>query len=196
MLEADERVGRLAETILDDARATAGQITADAEKKAAELLNQARELYRRDEQQQIEADRQKSHTRYAKEISTRVFSSHKQVLAHRNELVNGLFEKVRGRIEKYTKTAEYGELLIKLVEKADREIKIVGGCVVFVNKNDMKYAEEIKNHCPAEVKSDASIALGGVSVYYPDNNIYVDYTLDSALEKQRRDFVNHNELSL
>lgn len=196
MLEADDRVGRLADTILADAKVNAEKIIADAGKQAEELLNQARELYRRDEQSQIEADRQKSHARYAKEISTRVFNSHKQVLEHRKELVNGLFEKVRGKIDEYRATDSYRDLLIKLVKKADREIKIVSGCVVYVSKNDMKYGDEIKKYCPADVKSDANITLGGVSVFYPDNKVYVDYTLDSTLEKQRRDFVNHNELSL
>ena len=69
--------------------------------------------------------------------------------------------------------------------------------VINVGRNDKQLADDIAQKYGIGVAVDRNIELGGLSVYYPSENIYIDYTLDLALEQERKAFVSgHGELSL
>lgn len=196
MPQADERIERLGKTIIQDAKESAEKIISDAQQQAEKIIKDAYEQYKRDETEQLEEERHKSCTLYAKEISSRDFAAQKSILAHRNELVNGLFETVAERLLEFGTTDSYGDFLLSLIKKADSQIKIGGGCIICISPKDRAYADELKAAFSTDVKTDKNIVFGGVLVYYPDKKIYIDYTLDTALEQQKKEFVNKKELAL
>ena len=70
-------------------------------------------------------------------------------------------------------------------------------CVINVSRIDKLLAENIANEYGISAAVDRNIEIGGLSVYYPSENVYLDYTLDLALEQQRNAFIaSHSELSL
>mgnify|MGYP000778367894 FL=1 len=84
------------------------------------------------------------------------------------------------------------------IQRIGLVIHPVGGdCVINVGRNDKQLADDIAQKYGIGVAVDRNIELGGLSVYYPSENIYIDYTLDLALEQERKAFVaGHGELSL
>lgn len=196
MLEEDNRISNLGNTIIADARADAEKIIQDAQEQAEKIIGEAKEQYRLNEQAQLAADKQKTMSDYSKEISSRDFAAQRDVLAYRTALVDKLFDGVAERIEGYKAGDDYIVLLNRLIEKANSSEKIREGCIIYLSAADMKLSDKLDKKYPAEIKTDKSIMLGGVSVFYPDKNIFIDYTLDTAFEKQRRAFVNNKELSL
>ena len=156
-----------------------------------------RDRYRRSEENEVALDRQKTHTLYAKELSKSDFAAHKSVLAHRCGLVDSLFEDIKNKLEEFAKSDKYSGFMTALAEKADKEQAFSKDCVINVGRNDKQLADDIAQKYGIGVAVDRNIELGGLSVYYPSENIYIDYTLDLALEQERKAFVaGHGELSL
>lgn len=197
MPEVQDRIEKLGNSILSDARRKAEEIIIKAQQQADKLTEQAREQYRRSEESKIALDRQKTHTLYAKEISKSDFAAHKSVLAHRCELVDGLFENIRTKLEEFAKSSDYKDYMIALAKKANDEQAFAKDCIINVSRNDKQLANDIAEKYGIGISVDRNIELGGLSVYYPSDNIYIDYTLDLALEQKRKAFVaSHSELSL
>lgn len=197
MPEVQDRIEKLGNSILSDARRKAEEIISKAQQQADELTEQAREQYRRSEDSEIALDRQKTHTLYAKELSKSDFAAHKSVLAHRCELVDSLFDDIRKRLEGFVKSSEYAEFMNALAKKANNEQAFSKDCVINVSRDDKQLAMDIADKYGVGVSVDRNIELGGITVYYPSENIYIDYTLDLALEQQRKAFVaGHSEFSL
>ena len=197
MPEVQDRIEKLGNSILSDAQKKAEEIISKAQQQADELTEQAREQYRRSEDSEIALDRQKTHTLYAKELSKSDFAAHKSVLAHRCELVDSLFDDIRKRLEGFVKSSEYAEFMNALAKKANDEKAFSKDCVINVSRDDRQLAMDIADKYGVAVAVDRNIELGGITVYYPSENIYIDYTLDLALEQQRKAFVaGHSELSL
>lgn len=196
MLDANDRIGRLSETIMADAEKSAADIIKNAEETALQITSEAHQLFAGDEQRQINEDRAKTEGLYAKEMSSRDFAAKKEILAYRTELVNKLFYSIEEKISAYCEKEDYKELLIKLVEKADKEQPVTDTSVIYLSQRDMKYSDMIEKRFKAKVKKDKNISLGGVLVYYPEKNLFADNTLDTSLEKQRSLFVNKKELAL
>ncbi len=193
MLDGQERIEELGKNMLDEARSRADEIIKSAQVKAEEIVQKAKEKYKHDEEVEVAQDRHDTDATYSKEISKKDFTIHKTVLAHRNDKVNELFSRVYEKILEFTAANEYVLYLKKLLDRANNEINFYSGCIVYYSKKD---EELIKSLVQLESVCDKNIRLGGISVYYPQENLYLDYTLDSAYEKQRKEFVNHSELSL
>ncbi len=196
MSHNQDKIEKLGKSILDDAKAEAERILKEAHDKAEELLIYAEKEYRQAEENEIAIDREKTVLSHQKEMSMRDFAAHKDVLAHRNKLVSSMFDKIQFRIEEYTKTEDYSKLFASLVEKADREKPMYDGCVLYVKPGDEALARKCSKTDKIKVEADGALTLGGVSVFYPKESVFLNYTLDMAFEKQKQEFVNHGELSL
>ena len=196
MLEEQKRAQRLGVIIVEDAKHIASEIIENAKKESEEIIKRAQEKYRHDEEEDILQDKHDTSIIYAKELSHRDFEARKQVLSYRNQKVNELFEKVSVRIGEYTDSEKYTEKLKALIEKANAQMPLYEGCVINHSAKDEAKAKQAVNGYTAATAVDKTILLGGISVYYPKENIYLDFTFDSALDIECRNFANHSELSL
>ena len=174
MPEVQDRIEKLGNSILSDAQKKAEEIISKAQQQADELTEQAREQYRRSEENEVALDRQKTHTLYAKQLSKSDFAAHKSVLAHRCGLVDSLFEDIKNKLEEFAKSDKYSGFMTALAEKADKEQAFSKDCVINVGRNDKQLADDIAQKYGIVVAVDRNIELGGLSVYYPLENIYIE----------------------
>ncbi len=196
MLEEQKRAQRLGVIIVEDAKQIASEVIENAKRESEEIIKKAQEKYRHDEEEDILQDKHDTSIIYAKELSHRDFEARKQVLSYRNQKVNELFTKVSVRIGEYTDSEKYTETLKALIGKANAQIPLYEGCVINHSaKDDAKVKKAVSGYIAATAV-DKTILLGGISVYYPKENIYIDLTFDSALDAERKNFANHSELSL
>ncbi len=193
MLNGHERIEELGRNMLEEAQQQAEKIISDAEKASERLIAEAKEKYRQDEETQVAQDKHETDVTYSKEISKKDYTVHKTVLSYRNEKVNEIFDKVYKKIDEFTTANEYVIYLKKLIEKANNEKNFYDDCIVYYSKKD---EELINSIVQIKTMCDKNIRLGGISVFYPKENMFIDYSLDTAFENQRKEFVNHSELSL
>ena len=115
----------------------------------------------------------------------------KEVLRHREELSDKIFDVVKERISEYRTTAAYFDGLAKTLLL----LNITGNAEVRLSAEDMKYADALKKvvkSADVTFVSDDTIKLGGLSVYSKDKGTIIDKTFDLAAEEQRNSFVASN----
>lgn len=196
MQEQEERIERLGETILREAEKTANDIVSSAEAEAKEIIKSAYDSYMRDEEEQLKKDKNDTRILYQKEVSKRDFSAHKEVLAHRSKLVEDFFTDIKKRLSDFTKTTEYKDFLAKSLDCINKEKAISKDEIIYISRNDVAFKNELAEKYSVQVIEDKNIVIGGVRVFYPNENIYMDKTLDDALLAEKNEFVNHIELQL
>lgn len=196
MLEEQKRAERLGRVILDDAKRIAEKLIENARIESEEIVEKAQEKYKNDEEEDILKDKHDTGVIYARELSRRDFEARKEILAFRNQKVNELFEKISSRISEYTVTEAYSKKLSALIDKAEKEIPLYDECVIYHSAKDKDRITRLTADITAKTAIDKAVILGGILVYYPRENIYLDYTFDTLLEAQRKSFANNSELSL
>lgn len=196
MLEEQKRAERLGRIIIEDAKRIAEEIIENARKESEEIVEKAQKKYKHDEEEDILQDKHDTGIIYAKELSHRDFEAKKDVLAFRNQKVKELFDKICSRISEYTDTEDYTKKLGTLIEKAEKETPLYEECVIYHSAKDKDKIVQLTADIKVQTAVDKAVTLGGILVYYPKENIYLDYTFDMLLEAQRRNFANHSELSL
>jgi vacuolar-type H+-ATPase subunit E/Vma4 len=196
MLEEQKRAERLGKIIIEDAKRIAEGIIENARIESEAIVEKAQEKYKHDEEEDILQDKHDTGIIYARELSHRDFEAKKEILAFRNQKVSELFENVSSRIIEYTDTKAYFDKLATLIHRAEEEMPGCEECVVYHSAKDKDIICDLVKGKAFKTAVDKSIRFGGILVFCPQENIYLDYTFDSLLEKQRKGFANNSELSL
>lgn len=140
---------------------------------------------------QLRAEKNAAEMQFKKELSRCEFETTKAVRAHRKELIDGFFEELRGDLMGFAESDKYEEHLKRSLKKAEKELG-----EEFVVLAAAKDVERLKRLTKREVRADRTIMLGGISGFCEEKGLYADYTLDSALEREREAFTDKTELRL
>ena len=183
------KLERFKQAVFEDAEKQAKLITESADKQRENELAQAKI------EAQSLADSKKAATdkteeaRAVREISSKQLEAKRNVLCHREKLIDSVFDNVKSRLATFKASRDYKSWLKEKAEKCNPEHK----GVIYLSPEDMKYASDLADF---EVKSRDSIELGGMLMVYEDMGIALDYTFDSAFEGQRSAFTEKAELVL
>ena len=160
------KLERFKQAVFEDAEKQAKLITESADKQRENELAQAKiEAQSLADSKKAAADKTEE-ARAIREISSKQLEAKRNVLCHREKLIDSVFDNVKSRIATF---------------------------VIYLSPEDMKYASDLADF---EVKSRDSIELGGMLMVYEDIGIALDYTFDSAFEGQRSAFTEKAELVL
>ena len=112
------------------------------------------------------------------------------VLAHRKELIEQFFEQTRQELCAFAQSAEYGEWLARAVKRAFAELG--ENAVISAAPRDIERVKALA----ANVTADGSVMIGGIRAQNAAGTLSGDYTLDSALEEEKRAFSQQSQLRL
>lgn len=120
-----------------------------------------------------------------------------KVYKKREEITNSVFKKAAEKLTDFTSSPQYKELLIKYAKEI-ADIFKDNSCVVYINDNDNKFAEEIKAQFDGDVtvENDVTIKIGGIKGFCKDLKIVADNTLDSKLDSQKDWFTENSGLKV
>ena len=180
------------QAISTQADAEAAEITRQTKEKFASLSKEKSERSTNEALAEIKTERSRIASYYKKELSCCDFEMKKSVLAHRNRLIEQLFDEMRQQLSDFVKSSAYADYLSKAVEKAVSEVGS-SGAVIYARAADIA---AVKQLTPLAVEEDNSIVLGGISAGNPSAGLFSDYTLDSRLAQQQEQFSDHSELRL
>ncbi|MBQ3841825.1 MAG: hypothetical protein II820_03930 [Ruminiclostridium sp.] len=196
MADLSAKLAKLEQHIIAAAAADAGNILADAEKRAAAMINEEKERGETEQGSVLGAKISKYRSDERKRVSERRYAADRKVLMHRNSLVDGLFNDIRNDIEALTASEEYAGYLASCAEAADNREKIDSTVSIFCRKADLAEAEKIAKKYGAKAAADRNIVLGGLIFKYPEKGIYIDLTLDTSFENERGAFASRSEMQL
>ena len=110
----------------------------------------------------------------------------KKLVEKREEYVNTIFTEVKNKLVEFVNGKDYKDYLLTHVKAVSDEYQMTD-CVLYVRKDDLKYADDLKKAyaLPIEVEEGQQIQLGGFIIENKATNVVVDESLDSNLEAQK-----------
>lgn len=135
--------------------------------------------------EKIKLEKKKIENKYVKLASSAELDAKRRVLIHREKLAAQVFENLRYDLIEFTKSADYlNWLKVRLTEcPSDKTGVISVGCA---DENKLPELLKSAKGCTGEV--DKTILIGGFTVYYEQDGIVIDKTLDTMLKDSRDEF--------
>lgn len=187
----NEKLQKFIEAVNDDIDVKVSELLKEAEEERKNIISAAEAESENTAEKHLTASQKKTGNKYVRDISKAELEMKKEVLRHREELSDKIFDVVKERISEYRTTAAYFDGLAKTLLL----LNITGNAEVRLAAEDMKYAEALKKvvkSADVTFVSDDTIKLGGLSVYSKDKGTIIDKTFDLAAEEQRNSFVASN----
>ena len=118
----------------------------------------------------------------------------KNLFIRREELVEGLFEKLRIKLIDYSKTEAYQTKLINLINQTIQAEGMTSG-VLLVKEGECEFfAKALKSHPNLKVECSNLIEVGGFILQESNGKMAIEMTLDHQLKVQKEWFFAHSEL--
>lgn len=171
-------------------------VYSEADKQAEEIISSANSTHDSEIQNSsdsslasayvvIKDDIKNIQNKYKKSVASQEINSKRAILNHREQLAKQVFQNVIKKLKNFKNSDDYLTFLQKNLKQIILENPEKAG-VVYLAPVDFKYLNKL-----IEITGDSytfeekrTIKLGGLSVYYPKDNILCDNTIDSLLEEQ------------
>jgi len=129
----------------------------------------------------------------ARRVSKQSFDSYRAVLKRRENILSEFFSVIEKKLDDFSKSEAYVSFVAEKLKLADSE-RPISGTVVYVKPADAQNKALFEGFA-IDIKPSAHIKLGGVNIFYPRDNVWVDLTLDKLLSEEKINFTNKRELS-
>lgn len=188
-LSVKDGLSAIAREILEDILKEAEALVSTSGEDAKRTLRTAKE--EADKNYQIIIDRATTRTETEKRRITSLteVEMRNQLLQTKESLVDAAFEKAQSRLKAFTKTEEYHDYLLMLIEKT---AKTIGSkkLVVYVNAKDKKWLNEGKfDRLSRKLRVQLKLAnqdeevAGGCKIETADGKVVSDNTLENRLKE-------------
>lgn len=182
-----EKLERLVGAVNNEVDKTIANIIYEAEAARREILREAEGEASKLAAQKLEEGEKLLSTKYVRVVAKAELDAKKEVLLYREKLCKKVFESLAEKLVAFRETPRYVSYLGNLLkgERVDSET------VICLREGDIRHFDELKRIAGVDctVKSDASIRLGGLSLYYPNDGVLMDKTMDTAIADERGKFI-------
>lgn len=180
LVESD--ASREAEGILSGARE-------ESERKIGEKKKSLLAAYGEDVSRITEKFRAEENRR----VSEKRTSEERRVLLHRAALTDRFFEEIAESLRAATASADYADYLKRAAEKANGFVALDSSSV-YCRESDVSAVKAAFSSRGAAVEATGEIKLGGFFVR--SGNLFLDFSLDAALEREKEAFSSVKELQV
>ncbi|MDO4730735.1 MAG: hypothetical protein Q4B14_01205 [Clostridia bacterium] len=169
----------------------------EAETFKQEELFKVKEEVLKDCQKLVRKETYNIKSKLTREISKEDIKAKRELLLARDAIMKDVLKKAKDKLLKYTKSADYGELLKK---QALNIISVLTNdqTKIYIKPGDEKYknalSEIIGDKCTIAV--DESITIGGLRGKNKAKGLIADETLDSKLREQVEWFEENSGLEI
>lgn len=163
-----------------------------AQTEGEQLLCESTQTAQEEAEERVRRTLEDTEADFRRQLAQTELDCRRALLAHRESLVAELFASVRERLTAYTASDAYPDYLRGLLRGES-----LSGAVIRLCERDMAhraYLQSLAGGC--EIAADPAISLGGLAIYYPQEQKIIDKTLDTAFDEQRRAFCNTAALRL
>lgn len=181
LVESD--ASREAEGILSGARE-------ESERKIGEKKKSLLAAYGEDVSRITEKFRAEENRR----VSEKRTSEGRRVLLHRAALTDRFFEEIAESLRAETASADYADYLKRAAEKANGFVALDSSSVIYCREDDVSKVKAAFSSRGAAVEATGEIKLGGFFVR--SGNLFLDFSLDAALEREKEAFSRVKELQV
>ncbi len=198
MADNSEKIALFKEAVQQQVDEEINGIISAANKKAAEIIKNAEDEWINESYRIIQGKSKEIRREHQKKLSQASFNASKEVFIQRSRLTEEFFSDIYDKLKNYSLTNAYKEQLAEDAEKVNSQKPFCKNVTAYVKLEDKEFAAEFfsKKYPSVIVKTDKNIKLGGITFFYPDDNTYIDKTLDGAFTAEKEAFVNNAEIKL
>lgn len=196
-MEVSDTTEAIRRKLLNDAEEEAQKIKADAKEKIEEIQKAAKE--RAEAIREAELERIKEHVESTRrqDIAEKKVEHHRRIQTIKSELIDGVFDKAKERLQDYVEKPAYQDTLRELILEAGESLG--GGALLMkLNATDQKrmsktelenLAKETQDRTDTETRialdKNAIRTIGGAAVSSGDRKATVDNTFEARLERMK-----------
>lgn len=190
----NDKVAQFEEKINAAADAEIEALLSEARARAEKAISGADEEYLEKSYHVVSGETKNIKRRLDRMVSQKSFEASREIFAHRNKLVEDFFDGIEKRVLDYVKTDAYRQNLADILKEVNAQHIFTSTSRAYVRAEDV---ETVKKLYPTlQVEADKKIKLGGVTVYYPEDKIYIDRTFDNTFREQRTAFADNDFMRL
>ncbi len=190
----NERVEKIEEIIINEAKGKAENIIAKAKEEAKKILDEAEQEAKKEAEEIINKKKADAEAQARRILSEAKLEARLKILNAKEQLISEAFDTAIEKLKEFSQSTQYKTALENLIK--DAAIIIRGGDLEVllpentnVNLDLSKIAKEVENQ--TGVKTSLSISnetirsIGGVIVRSKDQFLTVDNTFEARLERLR-----------
>ena len=190
----NEKRAQFEEKINAEADAEIEALLSAAKARAEKAISGADEEYLERSYHVVSGETKNIKNRLDHMVSQKSFEASREVFAHRNKLVDDFFNGIAEKLLEYAKTDGYRRNLADILKEVNAQHTFTPQSKAYVRAEDV---DTVKKLYPSlQVEADRKIKLGGVTVYYPEEKIYIDRTFDNTFQEQRTAFADNDFMRL
>lgn len=182
--------------IREASREQESAIMADIQQYKAQQLAEARALADKKYEEYVSAAVSGFALEDGIEAEQRAAELKKEVIAVRTDITKSVFDDVHKKLEAFTGTPDYRELLL---ESAKKMAAFCGNApiTIYLREQDLPFADAIRAVSPTiSVSADNTIGLGGLYSVCEEKAVRLNDLLETRLAAQKDWFYEHSGLSL
>ena len=189
-----DKIAQFEEKINAAADAEIEALLSEAKARAEKAISGADEEYLERSYHVVSGETKNIKRKLDHMVSQKSFEASREIFAHRNELVEVFFDGIAKKLLDYAKTDDYRKNLADILKEVNTQHAFTSTSKAYVRAEDV---EAVKKLYPdLQVEADRKIKLGGVTVYYPEDRIYIDKTFDNTFAEQRTAFADNDFMRL
>ena len=190
----EDKVAQFEEKINAEADAEIERLLSEAKARAEKAVIGADEEYLEKSYHVVSGKTKDIKRRLDHTVSQKSFEASREIFAHRNKLVEDFFDGIAKKLQDYAKTDDYRKNLADILKDVNTQHAFTSTSKAYVRAEDV---DTVKKLYPTlQVEADRKIKLGGVTVYYPEDKIYIDRTFDNTFDEQRTAFADTDFMRL
>ena len=190
----NDKVAQFEEKINAAADAEIEALLSEAKARTEKAISGADEEYLEKSYHVVSGETKNIKRRLDRMVSQKSFEASREIFAYRNKLVEEFFDGIAKRVLDYVKTDDYRKNLSDILKEINTQHVFTPTSKAYVRAEDV---DTVKKLYPTlQVEADKKIKLGGVTVYYPEDKIYIDRTFDNTFREQRTAFADTDFMRL
>ncbi len=169
-------------------------IEQDMEKIRKRIMAEMEETAAQHAQIIIDQETKEMTTDYSVAVSRLADENNRKLVKKRLELTESLIGEVVEKLESFTKTEAYKEMIINKVKVLSEKYAHDG--ILSVSPKDKEILDELISSCGGHVtgKVDPEIVFGGFTIHFHEESIIIDETFDTILKDQKERFYSNSNL--
>lgn len=187
-MTVEEKLARLQEAAMEEARAQANAIIKQHEGTLTGVLNQHKDEANKQSDMRIKAEKINARQQQNMAVSKAQLELKREYGMRQKELKKKLFKEVEQKLQDFMKTDEYVKLLVAYIEKAAH---FANGeeLTIYINPTDADKKRYLEEHTGMKLTISKEDFVGGVRAVVHGRNVLIDHAYKGAVEQEYQSFV-------
>lgn len=194
MTQGIDKFEQIRKLVRDDAEQQSERILSDANAEAERRIGEKKKALFDAYGEDVSRVTQRFRADEKRRVSEKRAEEERRVLLHRAALTDRFFEEIARSLRETAASESYADYLKRAAKKANEALPLGPSSSVFCREEDVSAVKAAFSPYGASVGTTEEIRLGGFFVR--NGNLFLDLSLDAALEREREAFSRVKELQI